>query len=86
MKHNNTCITGIPKGEEVGQGIENLFEKVMTENFPKLMRQKFTQVQEAQRVLIMINPKRPDPKHIVVKMAKFKDTERILKATGRNSQ
>ena len=40
------CIIGIPEGEEE-QGIENLFEKVMMENFPNLMREKDTPVQEA---------------------------------------
>ena len=45
MKCNNICIIGIPEGEEE-QGIENLFEKVMMENFPNLMREKVTQIQE----------------------------------------
>ena len=35
MKHNNIHIIGIPEREEE-QGIENLFEKVIMENFPKL--------------------------------------------------
>ena len=39
--HNNIHILGIPEGEE-DQGIENLFEKVMMENFPNLMREKAT--------------------------------------------
>ena len=39
MKCNNICILGIPGGEEE-QEIENLFEKVMIENFPNLMREK----------------------------------------------
>ena len=43
MKRNNICITGIPEGEEE-QGIENMFEKVMMENFPNLMREKVTQI------------------------------------------
>ena len=43
MKCNNMCIIGIPEGEEE-QGIENLFEKVMMENFPNLMREKVTQI------------------------------------------
>ena len=42
-KHNNICIIGIPEGEEEEQGIENLFEKVMVENFPNLRREKVTQ-------------------------------------------
>ena len=45
MKGNNICIIGIPEGEEE-QGIENLFEKLMMENFPNLMREEATQVQE----------------------------------------
>ena len=40
MKHNNMRIIGIPEGEEEEQGIENLFEKVMMENFPNLRREK----------------------------------------------
>ena len=42
MKRNNIRIIGIPEREEEEQGIENLFEKVMMENFPNLMREKVT--------------------------------------------
>ena len=80
MKHNNMCITGIPEGEEKEQGIENLLEKVMTENFPNLVVSKVTQVQEMQRVSIMRNPKKPTPRHITIKVSKFKDKEIILNA------
>ena len=45
MKHDNIRIIGIP-GEEEEQGIENLSEKVMMENFPNLRREKVTQIQE----------------------------------------
>ena len=80
MKHNNIRIMGIPEGEEEEQGIENLFEKVMMENFPSLMREKVAQIQETQRVPIKRNPKRPTSRHIIIKMAKFQDKDRILKA------
>ena len=80
MKHNNTHIIGIPEGEEEEQGIETLFEKVMLKNFPNLMREKVTQIQESQRVPSKRNPKRPTARHIIIKMAKFQDKERILKA------
>ena len=50
------------------------------ENFPNLMREKATQIQETQRVPIKRNPKRPTARHIIIKMAKFQDKERILKA------
>ena len=44
MKRNHIYIIGVPEGEEEEQGIENLFEKVMMENFPNFMREKVTQV------------------------------------------
>ena len=52
----------------------------MMENFPNLRREKVTQIQESQRVPNKRNPKRPTARHIIIKMAKFKDEERILKA------
>ena len=50
------------------------------ENFPNLMREKVTQIQESERVPIKRNSKRPTKKHIIIKMAKFQDQERIFKA------
>ena len=44
MKRNSICVIGIPEGEQEEQGIE----KVMMENFPNLMREKVTQIQETQ--------------------------------------
>ena len=58
MKRNNIRIIGIPEGEEE-QEIENLFEKVMMENFANLRREKVTQTQETQRDPSKRNPKRP---------------------------
>ena len=80
MKCNNICIIRIPEGEEEEQGIENPFETVVMENFPNLMREKVTQIQQTQRVPSKRNPKRPTARHIIIKMAKLQDKERILKA------
>ena len=52
----------------------------MKEHFPNLMREKVTQMQETQKVPSKRNPKRPTARHIIIKMAKFQDKERILKA------
>ena len=57
-----------------------MFEKAMMENFPNLMKEKFTQIQETQKVPTKRNPKRPTSRHIIIKMAKFQEKERILKA------
>ena len=43
------------------------------------------QVQEAQRVPYRINPKRNTPRHILIKLTKTKNKERILK-TAREKQ
>ena len=56
IKRNNIRIIGIPDGEEEEQGIENLLEKVMMENFSNLRREKVTQIQETQRVPSKGNP------------------------------
>ena len=45
MKGNNIGIVGITEGKE---GIENLFERLMMENFPNLMREKVASNQETQ--------------------------------------
>ena len=50
------------------------------ENFLNLMREKATQVQEAERVPIKRNPNKPTGRHKAIKTAKFKDKEIILKA------
>nr|KAF6469743.1 hypothetical protein HJG59_011119 [Molossus molossus] len=49
-KHNNICIIRVPK-EENEQGLENIFEEIVTENFPNLVKEESIQVQEAQRAL-----------------------------------
>ena len=51
----------------------------MMENFPNLMREKVTQIQETQRVPSKRNPKRPTSRHIIIKLTKFQNKERILK-------
>ena len=52
----------------------------MKENFPNFVKKLDIQVQEAQRVLNKMVAKWTTPRHIVIKMPKVKDKERILKA------
>ena len=52
----------------------------MKENFPNLVKEIDMQVQEAQRVPKKMDAKQPTPKHIIIKMPKVKDKERIFKA------
>ena len=52
----------------------------MKENFSNLVKEMDMQVQEAQRVPNKMDAKMPTPRHIIIKMPKVKDKERILKA------
>ena len=85
MKRNNICIMGIPQGEDSEQGIENLFEEIMTKNNTNLVNKKDTPTEEAQRALNTMVPNRPTSRHIIIKMAKFKDKERTLKLQKKSS-
>ena len=57
--------------------MENIFEEIITGNFLNLKDTEF-KIQEAQRAPNKLNPNRPTPRQIIIKMAKVK--ERILKA------
>ena len=78
FQRSTICIIGVPEGEKKEQEIGNLFEKLMKEKFPHVVKEIDMQVQEAQRVPIMMDPKRPTPSYIIIKMPKVK--ERTLKA------
>ena len=52
----------------------------MKENFPNLVKEIDMHVQKAQTVPIRLDPKSTTPRHIIIKMPKVKDKERILKA------
>ena len=80
IKGNNIRIIGIPEGEEREKGPEKIFEEIIVENFPKMGKEIATQVQEVQRVPYRINPRRKMPRQIVIKLAKIKDKEKLLKA------
>ena len=77
IKWANLHIIGTPEREEKEKGIENIFEEIMAENFPN-MKHSDIKIHEAERAPNKLNPNRPTPRHIIIKMAKVKDKERIL--------
>ena len=76
---------GVPE-EEKKKGYEKIFGEIIVENFPNMEKEIINQVQEAQRVLYRINPRRSTPRHILIKLTKTKHKERILKATREKQQ
>ena len=78
IKRTNICIIGVPEGEEREKGPENISEEIIVRNFPNMGKEIGTQLQEVQRVPSRINPRRNMLRHIVIKLTKIKEKEKIL--------
>ena len=65
----------MPEGEEKEKETGNLFEKIMKEKSPNLVKEIDMQVQEIQRVPNKMDAKRPTPRNIIIKKPKVKDKE-----------
>ena len=73
FKRSNIWIIGVPEGEEEEQEIENLFEQIMKVNFLNLAKEiDFQEVQEAQRVLKKLDPRKHTPRHVIITLPKLK--------------
>ena len=67
----------MPEEEEEEQEIESLFEQIMKENFPNLVRElDFTR---KLRLPKKLDPRRNTSRHIIINLPKIKVKERILK-------
>ena len=86
IKRTNIQIIGIPEEEEKKKGSEKIFEDIIVKNFPNMGKETVTQVQEAQRVPYRLKPKRNTPRHILIKVSKIKDKEKLLRAARDKQQ
>ena len=86
IKRNNIRITGVPEGEDTEKGPKKISEDITVKKFPNMEKEIATQVQEGQRVPGSMNPRRNTPRHIVIKLAKIKEKEKLLKATREKRQ
>ena len=86
VKYTNIRIIGVPEGEEREKRTEKIPKEIIAENFPNMGKEPLTQIQEAQRVPYKINPRRNTPRHILIKLTKIKDKEKILKAAREKKQ
>lgn len=84
MISGTTSSTGISEREERDMGAENLIEDII-ENFPSQEKEADIQIQEVYKSPNKMNPRWFTPRHIIIKMAKIKNKERILKGTRENS-
>uniref|UniRef100_A0A8D0YMP0 L1 transposable element RRM domain-containing protein n=1 Tax=Sus scrofa TaxID=9823 RepID=A0A8D0YMP0_PIG len=86
MKGTNIHIIGVTEGEEREKGTGKIFQEIIAENVPNMGKEPLTQIQEAQRVPYKINPRRNIPRHLLIKLTKIKDKEKILKAAREEKQ
>ena len=70
-------MCGCLGGEEKEQEIRKIFEKLMKDNFPNVVKEIDIPDQEAQKVPNKIDAKRPTLRHIIITMPKLKDRENL---------
>ena len=71
----------MPEGEEQQKAIENLFEQIKKEKLPQSGEgNRLPGSPGSPESPKEVGPKRNTPKHIIIKLPKIKDKERILKA------
>ena len=68
-----------PESAERARGPESIFEQIIAENFSNLGKETGIQIQEIERFSPQIK-KNSTPRHLIMKLANFKDKEKILKA------
>jgi hypothetical protein len=85
-KRPNLSVMRIEEGEEVqAKGMHNIFNKIITENFPNLEKNKLIWVQEPSSTLNRPDQNRTTPQHIIIKTS-METRERILKAVREKKQ
>ena len=86
MKRPNLKIIGV-EGEELQlKGPENIFNKIIEENFPNLKNDIPMKVQEAYRTPNRLDQKKTSPRHIIIKTQSIQIKERILRAAKEKGQ
>jgi hypothetical protein len=87
IKRSNLSIMGIEEGEEVqAKGICNIFNKIITENFPNLKKDLPIQVQETTRIPNRLDQNSISPDHIIIKKTNTENRKRILKPVREKKQ
>ena len=72
FKCSNIQFIEVPEEEEEHK-MENLFEKIMKENFPNLAKEiDFQETQEAERVPNKLDPRKHTPRHIIINFPRLK--------------
>jgi len=65
---------------------KKIFDEIIAAAFPNVGKETVTHIQEAQGVPHRTNPGRNTLRHILIKLTKIKDKEKILRATKKKQQ
>ena len=87
MTRPNLRIIRIEKNEDSQlKGPENVFSKIIEENFPNLKKEMVIKVQEAYRTPNKWDQKRKSSCYMIIKTLNAQSKERILKAASKKGQ
>ncbi|KAL0613514.1 LINE-1 retrotransposable element ORF1 protein [Plecturocebus cupreus] len=87
VKRPNLRLIGIPESDEENESkLENIFQDIIQENFPKLARHDNTQLQAIQRTPQRYSSRRPTPRHIIARFTRIEIKEKILRAAREKGQ
>jgi hypothetical protein len=87
IKRPNLRIVSIEEGEEIqAKGLHNIFNTIITKNFPNLEKDLSIQVQKASRTPNRLEQKRTSPQNINIKTIITENTETILEAEREKKQ
>ena len=78
IKRPNLRLIGIDEGMEIKtKGVHNLFNDIISENFPNLKNEMENQLQEAYRTPNVQNYSRSTPKYIIMRMTKIQNKDKL---------
>ena len=87
MKRPNLIIIEIEEGEVQHKGTENIFKKIIDENFPNLKKDILMKIQKTYRTSNRLNQKkRKSFCHIIIKTLHIQNKGRILRAAKEKGQ
>ncbi|KAL0609404.1 LINE-1 retrotransposable element ORF1 protein [Plecturocebus cupreus] len=87
VKRPNLRLIGIPESDDENESkLENIFQDIIQENFPKLARHDNTQLQAIQRTPQRYSSRRPTPRHIIVRFTWIEIKEKMLRAAREKGQ
>ena len=75
-----TKSQGCQKEKRKTKKLKAYLKKIMKENLPNLAKEQTSRKSRKLRVPKKLDPRRNTPRHIIITLAKIKETERILKA------